>query len=222
MSKNFLDKIKTENDGGASIDVLTSKSDNLTVSNEEVLEDISQPKGGRLSTEALEQTPCDGKRKIIHTFKKPKIGKMSDMESAMYSMSKAFTHAMSEGDISTISPGVFGPLVSLSGYTPVGFKRYKPEYLPSSWFVLEHSNRISSVSKIINEVYKSTDSNSIAFPLIRKKTLDICIDGSKQTLEVEYLVFSEDEINRITLPYVKGITVETDGNTIFIVLEVSR
>ena len=163
-----------------------------------------------------------GQQKSLHVFKKPTRRKVSAMEAAVEALSRAVILAMSEVNISTISPDIFGPIVSLTGTELAGFTVYNPEYLDSYFFVLKHSNRIGTVHKIIDDAYHSTDKTTLAIQYIQKTTLTLNVIGNQKDMEVEYLIFSEDEIHQISLPYVKEIRVETDGHVYFLMIDVER
>ena len=160
--------------------------------------------------------------KVLHKFIPPQQKKLSEMEIAVNAMARAIIIAMSEANISTIAPDIFGPIVALSGITPCGFKTCSSKYLDGHYFVLEHSNRIALVHKIIEEAYSASDSAAIALPLVQTAQLSITVLGNIKKAEVKYLLFSEEEIYQISLPYVKEVRVETDGNEKFFVIDVMR
>ena len=208
-SNIFMDKIRAE-----------AEKVNVNMLENQEAQDIFKAKndftGFNMNAEIKENNTC------LHIFKPPKNQKKDEMETAMDAIANSIILAMSEANISTIDLDILGPIVSFSGLTPKGFLLFNPEYLDRHFYVLEHSNRIYTVHRIIEEKYNETDSTVIALPLIHKTDLYISVLGNRKKVEAEYLLFSEEEIFNISLPYVKEVRIDTDGYKYFYMIEVTR
>ena len=204
-NNDFFSKIKTE---AQSLLANTVEEENLEENNQE-------------SNDVVPVAPSGDYRKI-HTFLHPKTRKANDAELAMDSLSKTITLAMSEANISTIDPDIFGPIVSLTGALPKGFKLYNPDFLDQHFLVLEKSNRSAYVQQLIIDAYEKSDSETIALPYILKTSLSIQVLGNVRNVDVKYLLFSEEEILNVALPFISDFHIASDGNELFLIIDVIR
>jgi len=203
MTNSFLDKIKAEAAGTAI----------------ETMETIEEP---IVAEEKAVAPKPEGTGKCLHTFVPPKSPRMNEIDASMESLAKAIILAMSEANISTIEPDIFGPLIAFGGVIPKGFSLYNPSYLDSHYLVLNKSNRGHTVHSIIEEAYHATEAEVIALPLIQETKLVVPVYGNMKSMNAKYLLFSEEEIYNISLPYVKEVRVETDGHERFFMIDVVR
>ena len=214
MANDFLNKIRAEAEkNGFDIDAEELLNDEGT--EDEIYTGIED-------TEPVPEIPVNKTIEALHTFTPPAKPKLSGIDIAVEAMAEAIIVAMSEADISTIDPDIFGQLVSFSEKPPTGFKLYNPKFLKNSYFVLEHSNRIAKVHKIIEDAYSKTNEETIALPMLQKTKLTLTVLGKTKEVDVNHLLFSEEEIFKISLPYVAGIWAGTDGHDLFCMIDVTR